>query len=138
MRPLAASLLVALAVAVAAGASALAAQHVGPVVTWKTAKFGTILATKKHLALYTWRKEKAHHISCTGACAKQWPPLVVPHGTMIPKHVAGVMGTFSELMRPDGRTQVALDGHALYTFAGDSPTKILCNGVDGWYVAKVH
>lgn len=138
MRSLVATLVVLAAVAVAAG-SALASRHAaGPVVVWKTAKFGKVLATPKHLALYTWKNEKAGHISCTGACAKQWPPLTVPHGTMITKHVAGVMGTFSELMRPDGTTQVALDRHALYTFAGDSPTKILCNGVDGWFVAKVH
>ena len=137
MRPLVSTVLV-LATLVLAASAVAAERTTGPVVSWKTAKFGKILATKGHLALYTWKQEKAGHIKCTGACAKQWPPLTVPHGTMIPKHVAGVMGTFSELMRPDGSTQVALDKHALYTFAGDSPTKILCNGVDGWYVAKVH
>lgn len=138
MRSLLVTLLVLGAVSVAT-ASALAARHdSAPVVVWKTAKFGKVLATRGHLALYTWKKEKAGHVSCTGACAKQWPPLTVPHGTMIPKHVAGVMGTFSEIMRPDGTDQVALDRHALYTFAGDSPTKILCNGVNGWFVAKVH
>jgi predicted lipoprotein with Yx(FWY)xxD motif len=52
--------------------------------------------------------------------------------------VAGVMGTFGEIMRADGRTQVTLDGRPLYTFHDDSPTKILCNGVDGWFVVKAH
>ncbi len=138
MRSLVATLLVVAAVAGAAG-SALAARHdTAPVVVWKTSKFGKVLSTPHHLALYTWKKEQAGHISCTGACAKQWPPLTVAHGTMIPKHVAGVMGTFSEIMRPDGKDQVALDRHALYTYSGDSATKILCNGVDGWFVAKVH
>ena len=115
-----------------------AARDAAPVVKWKTAKFGPVLATKGHLALYTWKQETAGHIKCTGACAKQWPPLTVPHGTMIPKHIAGVMGTFSELMRPNGTMQVALDRHALYTYSGDSPTKILCNGVDGWFVVRAH
>lgn len=120
-------------------ATAFAAQTAtGPVVAFKTAKFGNVLATKGHLALYTWNKEKAGAVKCTGACAKVWPPLTIPRGTMAPKHVAGVMGTFGELTRPDGRTQVTFDGHALYTFSRDTPTKILCNGVDGWFVVRAH
>jgi predicted lipoprotein with Yx(FWY)xxD motif len=137
MRRLALPLLVLVAAALAA--SALASTNVtGPVVKWKTAQFGSILATKGHLALYTWNQEKALKVKCTGACAKTWPPLTIPHGTMAPKHIAGVMGTFGEVMRPDGKTQVTFNGHALYTFHGDTPTKILCNGVGGWYVVKVH
>jgi predicted lipoprotein with Yx(FWY)xxD motif len=137
MRRLVLPLLVLTAAALAA--SALASSHVaGPVVKWKTAQFGSILATKGHLALYTWNQEKALKVKCTGACAKTWPPLTIPHGTMAPKHIAGVMGTFGEVMRPDGTTQVTYNGHALYTFHGDTATKILCNGVDGWYVVKVH
>jgi predicted lipoprotein with Yx(FWY)xxD motif len=137
MRRLAPPLLVLVAAALAA--SALASTNVtGPVVKWKTAQFGSILATKGHLALYTWNQEKALKVKCTGACAKTWPPLTIPHGTMAPKHIAGVMGTFGEVMRPDGKTQVTFNGHALYTFHGDTPTKILCNGVGGWFVVKVH
>jgi predicted lipoprotein with Yx(FWY)xxD motif len=120
-------------------ASALASTRVtGPVVKWKTAQFGSILATKGHLALYTWNQEKLRKVKCTGVCAKMWPPLTIPHGTMAPKHITGVMGTFGEVMRPDGKTQVTFNGHPLYTYHGDTPTKILCNGVDGWFVVKVH
>jgi len=137
MRRLALPLLVLVAAALAA--SALASTNVtGPVVKWKTSQFGSILATKGHLALYTWNQEKALKVKCTGACAKTWPPLTIPHGTMAPKHIAGVMGTFGEVMRPDGKTQVTFNGHALYSFHGDTSTKILCNGVGGWYVVKVH
>jgi predicted lipoprotein with Yx(FWY)xxD motif len=137
MRRLVLPLLV-LAAAVLA-ASALASPHgTGPVVKWKTASFGAVLATRGHLALYTWNQEKRLKVKCTGACAKTWPPLTIPHGTMAPKHIAGVMGTFGEVMRPDGTTQVTYNGHALYTFHGDTPTKILCNGVDGWFVVKAH
>ena len=119
--------------------AAFAATHAtGPVVKWNTSKFGAIIATKGHLALYTWKQEADKKVHCTGACAKTWPPLTIPHGTMAAKHVAGVMGTFGEIMRADGRTQVTLNGKPLYTFNGDSPTKILCNGVDGWFVVKAH
>jgi predicted lipoprotein with Yx(FWY)xxD motif len=115
--------------------AAVSAMHpAGPIVAWKAPKFGAIVATKEHLALYTWKKESDKRVHCTGACAKTWPPMTVPHGTMVAKHVTGIMGTFGEIMRADGRTQVTLDGKPLYTFHGDSPTKILCNGVDGWFV----
>lgn len=129
--------LLALAAALSASASG-AREKTGPVVAWNTASFGKILATPGHLALYTWNQEKGLKVKCTGACAKTWPPLTIPHGTMAPKHIAGVMGTFGDVMRPDGTTQVTYDGHPLYTFHGDTPKKILCNGVGGWFVVKAH
>lgn len=122
-----------------AAVSAFGATRVtGPVVKFKSASLGSVLATKGHLALYTWNQEKPMKVKCTGTCAKTWPPLTIPHGTMVPKHITGVMGTFGEVMRPDGKSQVTYNGRALYTFHGDTATKILCNGVDGWYVVKVH
>ncbi|MFI5054366.1 MAG: hypothetical protein ACHQDE_08390 [Acidimicrobiia bacterium] len=108
----------------------------GPVIKVNTPKFGAIIATQGHLALYTWNKEKDKKVHCTGACATTWPPLTIAAHTMVEKHIAGVMGTFGTIVRPDGKTQVTWDGRPLYTFHGDTPTKILCNGVGGWYVVK--
>lgn len=132
-----------LLLAVVLGAAALATQALAaqqrdakPVVAWQTKQFGLILSTPKHLAIYTWKKEPKGKIRCVGSCAMKWPPITVPKGTMVAKHVPHIMGTFGTITRPDGRTQVTLDGHALYTYEGDSPTKILCNGVDGWFVKK--
>jgi len=126
-----------LATAAVLGAQALAAPaDASPVVKVNAPKFGAILATQGHLALYTWNQEKDKKVHCTGACATTWPPLVVPAHTMVAKHVSGVMGTFGTIVRPDGKTQVTWDGRPLYTFHGDTRTKILCNGVDGWYVVK--
>ncbi len=126
-----------LAAAAVLGTQALASSaDMGPVVKITAPKFGAILATNKHLALYTWNTEKDKKVHCTGACATTWPPLTVPAHTMIAKHIAGVMGTFGTIVRPGGKTQVTWDGRPLYTFHGDTPTKILCNGVDGWYVVK--
>jgi predicted lipoprotein with Yx(FWY)xxD motif len=128
-----------LAVAAAIVPHALAAQRdAQPVVKWKTAQFGPILATKGHLALYTWNSEKDKKVHCTGGCAKAWPPLTVAKHTMVARHVSGVMGTFGTIMRPDGRTQVTYNGRPLYTYHGDTPAKILCNGVDGWFVVRAH
>jgi predicted lipoprotein with Yx(FWY)xxD motif len=124
------------ATAVLVPAGLAATRDATPVVKWNAPKFGAILATKGHLALYTWKKESDKKVHCTGACAQAWPPLTITHGAMVARHVAGVMGTFGEIMRADGRTQVTLDGKPLYTYHGDSPTKVLCNGVDGWFVVR--
>jgi predicted lipoprotein with Yx(FWY)xxD motif len=109
-----------------------------PVIKLKTAQFGPVLATKGHLALYTWNAEKDKKVHCTGACAKMWPPLTIAKHTMVARHLAGVMGTFGTIVRGDGRTQVTYNGRPLYTYHGDTPTKILCNGVDGWFVVRAH
>ena len=58
-----------LAVAALAAAPALATE-MAPVVKVQTKQFGTVLATPKHLALYTWSKEHVGKVSCVGACAR--------------------------------------------------------------------
>jgi predicted lipoprotein with Yx(FWY)xxD motif len=123
-------------VVLAATAAPAALADATPVTVVSAPKLGKIVATKAHLALYAWNREKDGKVHCTGACAKQWPPLTVAKGTMVAKHVAGVMGTLGQVMRPDGSHQVTLNGHPLYTYVGDTATKILCNGVDGWFVVK--
>jgi predicted lipoprotein with Yx(FWY)xxD motif len=132
------------AVVLAASVAALAPQafaarsaHMGPVIKLSTKKFGPVLATPHHLALYTWKQEQAGKVRCTGACAKAWPPLLVMKGEMVEKHVAGIMGTFGQIRRPDGHMQVTFNRHALYTYHADTATKILCNGVDGWFVVRL-
>ena len=48
-----------LALVAAFSASAFAARaSTGPVIMLKTSSFGAILATKGHLALYTWNKRR--------------------------------------------------------------------------------
>jgi len=38
-----------------------------------------------------------------------------------------------------GAHQVTFSGKPLYTFTSDKkPLQVLCNGVDGWYVVRVH
>jgi predicted lipoprotein with Yx(FWY)xxD motif len=34
--------------------------------------------------------------------------------------------------------QVTYSGKPLYTYKSDTPTKILCNGMGGWFVVKAH
>jgi predicted lipoprotein with Yx(FWY)xxD motif len=127
------SVLAALAIAATAMASGGSSA---PVTVISTKQFGKVLATKGHLALYTWNKEKDKKVHCTGACATTWPPITLPKGTKLAAHLAHAMGTFGTIVRPDGSTQLTYNGRPVYTFHGDTPTKILCNGVDGWFVVK--
>jgi len=130
-------------VAIAAVTATLAPQafsaktaHMGPAIKIQTKQFGPVLATPRHLALYTWTKEKSGMVHCTGACAKAWPPLLVMKGEKVERHVAGIMGTFGQVRRPDGHMQLTFNRHPLYTYHGDTATKILCDGVDGWHVVR--
>lgn len=84
-----------------------------------TAVLGRLLATSSGLTLYHYTDERRGKISCKGACAKIWPPLLVKNGA---KPIAGrglraaKLGT---IKRPDGRTQVTYNGYALYRYAPD-------------------
>ena len=118
--------------------SALAGMGPLPLTTVHSAKLGTVVTTHEHLALYTWNRERDFKVRCTGSCAKQWPPLLVAKGARVPMHVAGVMGDLGSVVRPDGARQLTLDRRPLYTYSGDGPGEVKCNGVDGWFVVRVH
>jgi predicted lipoprotein with Yx(FWY)xxD motif len=113
------------AVAAVAGAGVLALGAAGSTgkPTVKTAdnpSIGTILVGATGLTLYHYADDHGAVVKCNGACAKQWPPVLVAAGA---KPVAGPGITASRLgtvKRPDGTTQVTYAGWALYRFAGDT------------------
>ncbi len=78
---------------------------------------GTVLATASGRTLYRFTVDPAGGSKCTGACAKIWPPLLVPKGTHIkgPKGVKGL----SLIKVDNGHWQVAFHNVALYRFEGD-------------------
>jgi predicted lipoprotein with Yx(FWY)xxD motif len=130
--------LVAAAAALVVASSPMAAAFVAaPVIRYKDDQFGPILATPKKQALYYWRVEKraGGKLKCFGACAKAWPPLYAKG--KVAKRVAGIKGTFGTVRRPNGRLQVTFNGLAIYTYAHERPTQVLCNNVDGWFVVRV-
>jgi predicted lipoprotein with Yx(FWY)xxD motif len=108
-----------------------------PVIRYKDDQFGPILATPKKQALYYWRVEKraGGKLKCFGACAKAWPPLYAKGA--VPKRIAGIKGTFGTVRRPNGRRQITFNGLAIYTYAHEGPTQVLCNNVDGWFVVRL-
>jgi predicted lipoprotein with Yx(FWY)xxD motif len=110
-----------------------------PVIKYNDDQFGAILATPKKQALYYWNVEKraGGKLRCFGACAKAWPPLIVKGRSVVPKRIAGVKGVFGVVKRPNGALQVTHNGLAVYTYAHEGPTQVLCNNVDGWFVVRL-
>jgi predicted lipoprotein with Yx(FWY)xxD motif len=84
--------------------------------TKRHGKLGTILAFgPKKLTVYMFEGDKGSHSSCTGACARAWPPV-----TGTPKAGAGAMSSdLGTITRPDGTKQVTYKGHPLYLFVKD-------------------
>ncbi len=126
----------------AVGASALAnggeQATRAPVIKQRDARFGPILVTRGHKALYYWNVEKRDfRVHCTGACARAWPPLVVRSRGAVPRRIAGIKGVFGVIRRPDGRLQVTHNRLPLYSYAHERPNQVLCNNVDGWFVVRV-
>jgi predicted lipoprotein with Yx(FWY)xxD motif len=110
-----------------------------PVIKYVDDDFGAILATPKKQALYYWNVEKraGGKIRCKGACARAWPPLIVRSRAQVPTRIAGIPGRFGVIRRPDGRLQVTHRGLAVYTYAHEGPTQVLCNNVNGWFVVRL-
>src|SRR5689334_12420914 len=96
-----------MAVAAVAGAGLLArgaAASTGKpnVKTADNPSIGTIVVGATGLTLYPYADDHGSVVKCNGACAKQWPPVLVAPGT---KPVAGPGITASRLgtvKRPDG------------------------------------
>jgi predicted lipoprotein with Yx(FWY)xxD motif len=112
-----------LAVAAAGVGVAMAAtmsSKGGTVRAAHNAKYGSLLVSAAGKTLYHYTPDKHGAVKCTAACAKFWPPLVVPRDTK-PKAGAGVSAAkLSTVKRPDGTTQVTYAGFPLYRYSGDS------------------
>jgi predicted lipoprotein with Yx(FWY)xxD motif len=133
---LAAAAIGALAVAAPAALSAVD-MTAAPVIKQRASGFGAILARRDHQVLYYWNVEKRDFkVHCTGACAKAWPPLIVRSASAVPRTIAGIRGTFGVIRRPDGRLQVTRNRLPLYTYAHERPYQVLCDDVNGWFVAR--
>ena len=132
-------LLLAAALAALVLAAAPMAAAPPPVVKLSTKRFGEVLARRDKLPLYYWTVEKraGGKIRCAGACAKAWPPLLVPKGARVTAKIAGIRGRFGTIRRPGGRRQLTFRGLALYSYIHDSPGVVLCDNVGGWFVVRV-
>jgi predicted lipoprotein with Yx(FWY)xxD motif len=85
-------------------------------ITTKQDKLGTILAMgPKKLTVYLFEADNGSTSSCTGECAKFWPPVIGK-----PQATGGASASeLGTIARADGRTQVTYKGHPLYLFIKD-------------------
>lgn len=89
-----------------------------------------VIADSKGMTLYTFDKDLAGKSTCTGDCAKAWPPLAAPAD-------ATASGDWAPVTRDDGSKQWAFKGKPLYASTQDSkPSETKGNGVEGvWHIA---
>lgn len=78
-----------------------------------------VLVNSRGRTLYVFAPDSRNKSTCSGQCAKFWPPATISKGATPPTKMAGVPGTFGVITRTDGKRQLTYDGAPLYTFVGD-------------------
>ncbi|MFI6725969.1 hypothetical protein NRF20_37830 [Streptomyces sp. R-74717] len=98
---------------------------------------GTILVDGEGRTLYLWEADTTSRSTCSGECAKEWPPVIVSGEPVAGEGVkAGLLGTTKH---SDGSREVTYNGHPLYYFADDKKVggingqKVNDSGAE-WYV----
>jgi predicted lipoprotein with Yx(FWY)xxD motif len=94
------------------GAVTVAAKEIKP--------YGKVLVNASGHALYIFAPDKAKKVTCTGACAKIWPPLTLPSGAK----PAAASGVKSSLLgsdpNPSGGRVATYKGWPLYAYVTDT------------------
>jgi predicted lipoprotein with Yx(FWY)xxD motif len=105
------------------------------------AGLGKIVADGKGFTLYMYTPDHQGTSRCTGFCAHQWPPLVLPSGVHKPAAGPGVAAALlGTVRRPDGRLQVTYNGWPLYLWMGDTAPGQATGQADDmglWYAVSV-
>ena len=114
------------------GGGSTGAQHAVTVKTG-TATVGnsteTILETSTGLPLYTYQPDSPTQSQVTGKLAGLWPPLTSGSPT------STVGGSQVTAVKDIHGSQVAFNGHLLYTFVTDRPGQVTGQGVQDFFVA---
>jgi len=92
-------------------------------------KTETILVDGHGMPLYYYQPDTATQSAVTGQLAVLWPPLTSSAPT-----ATGLSGKVTAVMDGHG-SQVAYNGHLLYTFVTDSPDHVTGQGVQNFFVA---
>jgi len=110
------------------GAAPAAAQVPGPTVSAKASRFGRILFDGRGYVLYAFTRDRGTKSTCSGACARAWPPYIVKSR---PRAGAGTAaGRLGTTKRSNGSLQVTYAGRPLYYYVGDRKAgQILCQNV---------
>jgi predicted lipoprotein with Yx(FWY)xxD motif len=106
----------------AVGAGLAAAAPSTATVTVRSSQYGRILFDGRGFVLYAFTRDTRGRSTCTGDCAKAWPPYVVETAPKGP-----LLGT---TRRAGGKLQVTYAGRPLYYYVGDRKAgQILCQNV---------
>jgi predicted lipoprotein with Yx(FWY)xxD motif len=87
--------------------------------TSQVAGAGTVLTDQSGMTVYEAQQEAGGKILCTAGCLSFWMPVTVGQG-VTPHAASSVTGKLGTVKRPDGSTQLTVNGHPLYTFRQDS------------------
>lgn len=90
----------------------------GKAISAQSTSLGSILVDSQGRTVYVFANDKANKSTCNGACAAQWPPVTAP--SPVPASGPGVTGALGATTRSDGKRQLTVAGHPVYTFSGDS------------------
>jgi len=87
------------------------------------------------MTLYWYKPDTASKVACTGGCAKNWPPLAAPSGTLASANP--VPGTLGTIANPAGGSMLTYNGHPLYTYIKDKkPGDVVGENVGNvWFAA---
>ena len=93
-----------------------------------SSSYGRVLFDGRGFALYTFSHDPRGRSSCSGACAKAWPPFLVERAPSAgPGARASLLGS---VRRADGTIQGTYAGRPLYYYVGDTKAgQILCQNV---------
>jgi predicted lipoprotein with Yx(FWY)xxD motif len=96
-----------------------------------SSRYGRILFDGRNFVLYAFTHDRHGRSTCSGGCAKAWPPYLVRRR---PRAGSGSKASLvGAVRRADGRLQATYAGHPLYYYVGDrNPGQILCQGVSAF------
>ncbi len=99
---------------------------------------GNILADANGNTLYTFKKDAPDTATCSGDCARDWPPLTIAKG-VTPRADPGIGGNVGVIARADNTYQITYNHAPLYRYSGDlNPGEIRGNGLSGlWLVVTL-
>ncbi len=83
-----------------------------------SASLGNIVVNSRSRTLYLFNRDSGTKSECNGACAVNWPPLLVAGKPTIGGGAKASLVSTST--RSTGARQVTYNGHPLYLFKGDS------------------
>jgi predicted lipoprotein with Yx(FWY)xxD motif len=106
------------------------AQRARPTVQVDDSRFGRVLFDRRGFALYLFTRDREDRSTCSGACAKAWPPYLLPKGRRPTAGRGARRALLGTIRRKDGTRQVTYAGHPLYFYVGDTKAgEIRCQNV---------